>query len=286
MNEDRGFRWREASAKLNLGLRITGRRPDGFHAIESIFVPLRLHDSLAFRDATEDSFHCDDPELPAGGENLVLRALEAWRAETGDALPWEISLRKKIPAGAGLGGGSSDAAACLLELDCRNPGRLKKKDLHKIALLLGSDVPFFLETGWTHVSGRGEVLTQIPALFDGQVVLVWPGIHVSTAAAYARIAELLTCREGYAKFKGSERFAGDPENPASWPENQFERVIFPQYPELAELKREFETLGSLYSSMSGSGSSIYGFFDSDRSAQQAARHFSGRFPSTILTHTR
>lgn len=289
-----GWIQRDAPAKVNLGLRVTGRRPDGFHDIESIFVPLDLADRLRLRPAAADTFRCSDPKLPIGPANLAWRAVEAWRqealgrSELADAArtPVELELEKRIPAGAGLGGGSSDAAATLLALEELFAPGIGKKPLHRISLTLGSDVPFFLEADWMHVAGRGEVLTPIEPLFDGPIVLVWPGLAVETGPAYVQLSSYLTKQSGYANFVGFRGFAASGSRPPGWPENAFEVVVFREHPFLADLKQEFLDRGAVHAAMSGSGSSIFGFFDSDRSAIEVTRELRARHPATFLTRAR
>lgn len=289
-----GWIEREAPAKVNLGLKVTGRRADGFHDIESIFVPLELCDRIRLRPAAADAFRCSDPALPVGSANLAWRAVEAWRRAAavrpelaGQALqPVELELEKTIPAGAGLGGGSSDAAAVLLALDELFAPGLGIETLHRICLTLGSDVPFFLHADWMHVAGRGEVLTPLLPLFSGTVLLVWPGLSIETGPAYAQLSLYLTNHSGYANFVGFRGFAESGSRPPGWPENDFEAVVFGQHPFLAGLKQEILDGGARYAALSGSGSSIFGFFDSDRSVIDLMRSLRQRHPATFLTRPR
>jgi len=286
------WREREAPAKLNLGLRILGRRPDGFHELESVFVPLELRDLLRGRPAGADSFACDDPALPAGADNLVCRAREAWRREAREAglpgtdRPVALRLEKQIPSGAGLGGGSSDAAACLLLLNELNPPGLDFSALRRCALTLGSDVPFFLQPCWAHVTGRGEVVTPIDPVFADVVVLVWPGLHVSTAWAYSLLSASLTKQGRYASFQGSCGFVNGRGDPASWPGNDFEAVVFPEYPALEQAKSRLRAAGARHAAMTGSGSAIYGLFDSAQSAMCFVQQHRSMFPVVLLTRPR
>jgi 4-diphosphocytidyl-2-C-methyl-D-erythritol kinase len=285
---------REAPAKLNLGLRVTGRRADGFHEIESIFAPLALADTLELRLAAVDEFRCSDPALPAGDGNLAWRALQAWREAArgrpglrrAATQPLRLDLTKRIPAGAGLGGGSSDAAATLLALEELFAPGLGRPALHPVALGLGSDVPFFLDAGWAHVAGRGEVLTPIPPCFEGPVIVVWPGLTVATGPAYARLSAFLTKRGGYATFVGFRGFADSAKPFARWPGNDFEAVLLQEHPFLADLKQTILDGGAIHASMTGSGSAVYGFFDSDRPAIKAAEGIRARHQATFLTRTR
>lgn len=284
-----GWLERRAPAKLNLGLRILGRRPDGFHDLESVFLPLELADRLGVRPASHDHFSCSDPALPAGGDNLVCRAREAWRAAAREeglpaaGQPLELVLEKQVPAGAGLGGGSSDAAACLLLMnELFSPG-LKMSCLHTLALTLGSDVPFFLQSGWAHVTGRGEILTPLDPLFNDVIVLAWPGVHVSTAWAYSCLSASLTKQGSYASFQGFRGFIPDPGAAAGWPGNDFESVVFAAYPQVAGLKRTLLGEGARYAAMSGSGSAVYGLFDSVQSASRAVKQLQRQAPLVLRT---
>lgn len=267
-----------AHAKLNLGLRILGKRADGFHDLESVFVPLELHDLLSLRVAGYDSFRCSDPDLPTDGSNLVQRAIDLWReAATKAGLhaaaeqPLAVDLDKRIPAGAGLGGGSSDAASCLLLLNELFAPGLESSELYRMALTLGSDLPFFLLGSWAHVTGRGEVLNPIPPFFDDDIVLVWPALHVATGPAFAQLSRFLTQTDSYAKFQGFRSFAGNHLSAAEWPGNDFERVIFANHPELACVKQKLLEHGARYAAMSGSGSTIFGLFDSVQSASRCTQ---------------
>jgi len=283
------WRERQAPAKINLGLKILGRREDGFHNLESVFVPLELHDVLRVRPARKDCFSCSDPALPMDANNLVVKALRLWREESrrlGRALadqPLEVELHKIIPAGAGLGGGSSDAAACLLLLEeCLGDGN-PAFPLEKLALLLGSDVPFFLRPQWMHVTGRGEVLNPISPLFKDAVLVVWPGLQVSTAWAYAQLSHSLTKQGAYASFQGSHDFVNGHMDPSDWPGNDFEPVIFAAHPRIGELKGHLLKQGARHAAMSGSGSAVFGLFDSVSSAQAVARQLQSRHPVVVLT---
>ncbi|HYU24822.1 MAG TPA: 4-(cytidine 5'-diphospho)-2-C-methyl-D-erythritol kinase, partial [Thermoanaerobaculia bacterium] len=163
----------KAYAKINLGLRVTAKRDDGFHDVETIFQTISLHDTLSFTPAGALTLTCDAPEIPTDETNLVMRAARAVGAP-----PVAIALRKRIPAGGGLGGGSSDAAATLRALGSADA---------RIALSLGSDVPFFLLGGSAYATGRGERLVPLPSLGGIPLLLVFPPERVGTARAYAKL---------------------------------------------------------------------------------------------------
>lgn len=236
-------------------MRITGRRADGFHELETIFQTISLHDDLEFRPAEHLSLTCDDATLPVDSTNLVMRAAQALGAP-----PVAIELKKRIPAGGGLGGGSSDAATTLRALD--SMFGLRRPDLPALALQLGSDVPFFLVGGTAYATGRGEVLVPLPSRAGVPLLLVLPDERVATAAAFSRIAKYSTAlgidayREGYDAFT-----------------NDFEESVFAQLPVLATYKQRLLDAGAAWAQMSGSGSTIVGAFASAEARDDAASQF-------------
>ncbi|HUX58786.1 MAG TPA: 4-(cytidine 5'-diphospho)-2-C-methyl-D-erythritol kinase [Bacteroidales bacterium] len=246
-------------AKINIGLRITGKRPDGYHDIETLFYPVNLSDALEFVTAT-DLLNAD--ALTVTGintgskteDNLIMKTVNKLRENY--LFPWlRIHLHKAIPVGAGLGGGSSDAA-CLLksinrwfELDIDNP------TLKTIALELGSDCPFFIDSVPAFATGRGEILQTIkPVLTSYYLLLVNPGISINTREAYSN------CKPE----RPSTTLLDLAELPATeWKKliiNDFEDFAFRKHPIIGEIEEELYSSGALFSSMSGSGSCVYGIF--------------------------
>ena len=181
-----------APAKINLSLRLLGKRTDGFHEIETLMAPLALVDEIEIMHGSGKGiqFVCNDPDLPTGSENLCVKAAEAFLESTGLDHGFTISLMKRIPHGAGLGGGSSDAAAVLRGLNELFDHPLVDEELHQIAAALGSDVPFFLEEWPAWCRGRGELLEAAPALPKRKILLIKPPFPVPTAWAYRRYEEL------------------------------------------------------------------------------------------------
>ncbi|HJQ36912.1 MAG TPA: 4-(cytidine 5'-diphospho)-2-C-methyl-D-erythritol kinase, partial [Thermoanaerobaculia bacterium] len=202
-----------------------------------------LHDTLIFRDSDQLTLTCDDPSIPTDESNLVLRAARAVGKTAA------IELRKRIPAGGGLGGGSSDAAATLRTLGA---GR---NDLPQLALSLGSDVPFFLLGGTAYATGRGEVLTPLPSVV-ASLLLVLPEERVLTRDAFARITR-------YSEPAGMDA-------PYT---NDFEEPVFALLPQLREYKQRLYEAGARWAGMSGSGSTIVGAFDDDDARDWAAARF-------------
>jgi 4-diphosphocytidyl-2-C-methyl-D-erythritol kinase len=243
-----------APAKINLSFEIKGRRADGFHEIETLMTPISLADRLTLEaTASEDNaieFSCDDLSLPAGEDNLVVRAVRLFRGATKIRTGIKIVLEKKIPHGAGLGGGSSDAASTLLGLNELFGAGLKDSDLLKLAAQLGSDVSFFIVRSAAVCRGRGETVsaTSLPAPFS--VLLLKPDFGVPTSWAYG-------------KWKGSQQLPGVDYSPQEFGGvrfmNDLERPVFEKFVLLGYLKswlcRQPEVEAAL---MSGSGSTVFG----------------------------
>ncbi len=253
-----------APAKLNLSLRVLGKRADGFHEIDTLMVKLDgLADELVFRQADAFSFQCDAPDLPTDESNLVVRAVRAYQAATASPCPYALTLRKSIPHGAGLGGGSSDAAAALLGLDQLHESPLGAHRLQELAAALGSDVPFFLLPGAARCRGRGELIEPQPALPALRVLLLKPDFAAPTAAAYAAWAssqELPGIDYGAREIHGGLSLVND-----------LERPVFAKHRVLAELKQWLlerrETTAAL---LCGSGSTLFAVLHPDADAQNLA----------------
>lgn len=240
-----------AYAKINWSLRITGKRADGYHELETLFQTISLYDTLTFTESDHLSLTCDDPKIPVDETNLVLRAARAVGAP-----PVSIALHKEIPAGGGLGGGSSDAAATLVALG---------KPSHDIALNLGSDVPFFLTGGTAYATGRGEILMPMPRMTGIPLLLLIPEERISTAQAFGKLRR-------FSPPLGVDRYRAmiddDLLSHATELVNDFEEPIFEMLPILRTLKTRLHEAGAAWAAMSGSGSTIVGAFRSieDRDA--------------------
>ncbi|MFN8242197.1 MAG: 4-(cytidine 5'-diphospho)-2-C-methyl-D-erythritol kinase [Bacteroidales bacterium] len=246
-------------AKINIGLRITGKREDGFHDIETIFYPVCLSDALEFRVRT-DGKKMDTIVMAGVSEqvpfesNLVIKALNSIR-ESADIPPLEIILLKGIPSGAGLGGGSSDASSMLKTLNRYFSLGLEMKILEEKASRLGSDCTFFVRSEPSLAKGRGELLTPVNKLDETLwLVLVKPEINISTAEAYSG------CRPYRDGSDLSAVYSSGIDNWKDSMKNDFEETIFPLHPGLADIKKALYDAGAVYASMSGSGSTIYGIY--------------------------
>ncbi len=278
-----------ALAKVNLGLKVLAPQPDGYHELRTVFQTISLADRLevSFTPGRRTTIEVvSNVEIP--GVNIVARAarlaLEAMRASGSVA----IRLEKRIPMGAGLGGGSSDGASVLLTLPALAGRKLPVPALVDLAAALGSDVPFFLLGGTAVALGRGTELYPLPERPAAFGLVVSPGIHVSTPGAYRDLdaARGLTSGPLQNIISSFESFAWG--EPGSSPErcgNDFESVVFRRYPRLKALQRKLGSLGADPAMLSGSGSALYGVFSSRGAAQRAARFFGKEqvFPIRFVT---
>jgi 4-diphosphocytidyl-2-C-methyl-D-erythritol kinase len=264
-------------AKINLFLRITGRRPDGYHELDSLFLPVSIFDRIVVEAtaAAESSvsLRCNWPEMPLDGRNLAVRAAERMMAATGLRMRVAIDLHKEIPAGAGLGGGSSDAGAVLRALAALNG--IDAAQLAAVALEIGADVPFFLDPRPARISGVGERIEYLDGEVALDLVIAVPPLVVPTAEIYRH----LTPRHW------SGRGPGHLPAPLSAsqiiPEllvNDLEAVAVARYPRIAEVKYLLQDLGAAGTVMSGSGGAVLGVFHSPAEAVEGARAGAAAMP--------
>jgi 4-diphosphocytidyl-2-C-methyl-D-erythritol kinase len=276
-----------APAKLNLGLRVLGRRPDGYHLIESVFLPLDLEDEVSVRVEPcasaswllELSSDPDEPspEVPPGGENLAARAAEAFLAATGLEVEARIGLRKRIPVGAGLGGGSSDAGAVLRCLRRLFPAALAHAELLRIALELGADVPFFLDPQPALVRGIGEQIEPMKGVPALAIVLANPGAVLATAAVYEAYDALSADVSGPASSPRLGAFPAGIDSHAGlvrlsdegFLTNDLEPAARQMCPALAGLQTRLRTSGAVATGMSGSGPTVFGVYADAPTAREA-----------------
>jgi 4-diphosphocytidyl-2-C-methyl-D-erythritol kinase len=251
-------------AKINWALRILGRRPDGYHDLETLFQTISLHDTITIRRSDQLMLSCDDPTIPIDDSNLILRA-----ARSLGVPPVAIEVIKRIPAGGGLGGGSSNAAATLLALS--RMFALDDRALHEVALSIGSDVPFFLVGGTAYATGRGEELISLPAPPPIPLLLLFPEERVSTSAAFGMIRRY-SPPAGVAAFH--EALCSDFLSHQELLVNDFEEPVFASMPRLGELKRRIQEAGASWAGMTGSGSTIVGAFRSPAERDAAEGSFS------------
>ena len=266
--------WR-AFAKVNLDLRIVGRRGDGYHEIRTILQAIDLNDEIHVSPSKSFSFTAT--EGPRDEENLVVRAVRAFEAETSITVSLRLDLDKRIPSGGGLGGGSADAAATLMGLGRWYGVQLPGERLHQLLAGLGSDVPFFALGGRALGIGRGERLFPLPDDADYQLLLVDPGLSIPTTEAYSW---LTLSGESNNIFCFCARFVppqGSVEPFGDFLLNDFETPLFRRYPELDEIKRKLSASGAYHAALTGSGATIFGRFrnqaDADKAAADLGREF-------------
>ncbi|MGH9378704.1 MAG: 4-(cytidine 5'-diphospho)-2-C-methyl-D-erythritol kinase [Terriglobia bacterium] len=265
-----------AFAKVNTGLKILGKRADGYHEIRTVYQTVDLHDNLelSLSPRAGIAIRCSDPSLPLDRRNLVYRACELWRKETKFKGGFCVNLTKSIPAGGGLGGGSSDAAAALLGLERLAGDHLGWPARFKLASALGSDVPLFLLGGRVLGCGRGEEVYPLVDLPGRHCLVVHPGFAISTPEAYQEVGREAGKLTSPAKNRRVNGFGVWSQFPLeSWgpAENDFEKFVFAKWPDLGRVKRQFIRAGAETASLTGSGSAIYAVFVSARQLKQAAK---------------
>ncbi|MGD1048089.1 MAG: 4-(cytidine 5'-diphospho)-2-C-methyl-D-erythritol kinase [Candidatus Krumholzibacteriaceae bacterium] len=265
-----------ASAKLNLYLDVIGRRDDGYHEIETFYQPVSLWDELTIEKAPSGvSVEGEDAAVPWNEDNLCHRAARLIIERTGLAGGVRIRVEKGIPPGAGLGGGSSDAAAVLLGVNRLYGCGLPEKDLSELAAAIGSDVPFFLLGRSAIGRGRGEVLEEAPGLAAGWILIVKPEVTISTRWAYQNLNLVLTKGSGTdrltALVEGLQRF---PEAPLE-AHNSFEAMVREHFPSVSGILEALKAEKPVLSSLSGSGSACFAVFAEEREARDARGRLEG-----------
>lgn len=265
-----------APAKINIGLNIINKREDGYHNLDTFFYPLYdFHDKLYIEMSDSFTFQCNIPEFQ-NEENLVIKAKNLLEKKFSTLFPVKVYLEKIIPAGAGLGGGSSDAAAILVSLNDMFRLKLSKDELEKLALELGSDVPFFIRSKPSIGKGRGEILELIDFEINYPVLIVNPLIHISTPEAFKNSKPTGTQIEinHYLKNKSIYELK-------NYLKNDFEEFAFAKYPEINQIKRTMEEHGAILSLMSGSGSTIFGIFETVEICQEVINNLDKKYFSKI-----
>lgn len=261
-----------AFAKINLSLRVIGKRSDGYHEIRTVFQTIGLHDSLSF--AATDTPHiilsCDDRRVPPGAENVVCRAARALQQRVGSTQGAYIRLEKKIPTEAGLGGGSSDAAATLVALSYLWRTKATEDDLREVAVGVGADVPFFLKGGAALGRGIGTELAELADGTDKFLLVLKPNAGISTAAAYRALnARSLTTAEAKTILSSSQGNEFFDNLDSEVLQNDFEAAIFGLEPEIKRAKTALIKAGARAALLAGSGSAVFGVFDNSDAQERA-----------------
>ncbi|HHY33765.1 MAG TPA: 4-(cytidine 5'-diphospho)-2-C-methyl-D-erythritol kinase [Firmicutes bacterium] len=298
-----------ARAKLNLTLDIVGRRPDGYHELESVVQSIDLYDGVALGSTPVRpvsgrgrelgvTLACDDPLVPLGHENLAFKAALALSRFAGVGAAVWVDIKKKIPTGAGLGGGSADAAAVLLGLNELWGLGLDEAELARIGATVGADVPFCLTGGTGVVRGKGELVERLPALEGVWFVVVVPGRRISTAEAYAVYDQLVADEAVEAREEASSGGGGnvgratpamleavsarDVRRIAARLANDLGRAATSMVPEIEEVKQALLAAGALGVGMSGSGSAVFGIAEDEKSARQMRRMVRETYDTTFV----
>jgi 4-diphosphocytidyl-2-C-methyl-D-erythritol kinase len=267
-----------AYAKINLGLRVIRKREDGYHDIETVLHPINLFDTIELEACGQEIvIESSDPDLPANDSNLCWKAAAALRKEANAARGVKIHIEKRIPIGAGLGGGSSDAALVLRELPRIWSLKITEERLRDIAVSLGSDVPYFLHRGTAFAGGTGNVLEYFDFSLPYWIVIVYPNVHVSSKWAYEHFAPQL----GRAHIGLKKLLVENVNRPNIWVDklrNDFEDLVFRTHEAVKSTKEALYRGGADFALMSGSGSAVFGLFQNEQSAQEIVKSISTNLP--------
>ncbi|OGU76335.1 MAG: 4-(cytidine 5'-diphospho)-2-C-methyl-D-erythritol kinase [Ignavibacteria bacterium RBG_16_34_14] len=268
----------KAPAKINLGLHVVSKRDDGYHNIETIFYPIKLYDILTFKKTSSFRFSSDSKELSKSSDNLIIKAKDLLEEETKLKLKVHIHLEKNIPIGGGLGGGSSDATITLISLNKFFSLKTSKERLKELAFHLGSDAPFFLNPKTSYASSRGEKLERKKLIINYPLLIINPGIHISTKWAYS----IITPKTPTFNLKDLEqKNLNAPHNLSDILRNDFEEIVFKKYPAIKKLKEELNNSSALFVLMSGSGSTMFAVFENKTLAEKVMNKFKSKYFSFL-----
>jgi 4-diphosphocytidyl-2-C-methyl-D-erythritol kinase len=267
---------KKAFAKINLGLQVLNKRTDGFHNINTVFYKLKLYDFLEFKSSKKfNIINVHNLNLQIN-ENLIYKAYHLLKKDF-DISPIEVIFDKKIPIGAGLGGGSSDAAETLKAIVEFFELKIETNKLNEYGLALGSDVPYFLNEGTAQAFSRGEKLTYFDFKIPYHLILINPGIHISTQWAYKSLNRSKS-EVQITNFKSYlQNFIVNSESLKENIINDFESIVFEKYPEIKHIKEFLYKNGSVFALMSGSGSSVFGLFKDFDNLRNCAEKFKKYF---------
>ena len=269
-------------AKINIGLQIRGKRNDGYHNIHTIFQTLNLHDTLTIKKSEKGcDFSSNVGWLKNDDSNLCVKA---WNTMAGYFKLGGISidLDKRIPPGSGLGGGSSNAATVMKGICDIYDLKISNEEMESIAVTLGADVSFFLYGGTQIGNGIGEKLTPIETFITGTILLVIPDVHIDTKWAYEQCKIILEAQREKVNFAG---FVQKEKIPFELFENDFEAIVVPAYPEIGIIKDSLRAAGARFTSLSGSGSTVFGIFDNETDALSAESQIPNQY-HTFISHPR
>lgn len=264
----------DSPAKINLGLNVIRKRDDGYHDLETIFVPISLSDKIILNQSSELKFQTNSDLLNRLGNNLILNAIQLLEENSGKKITLNIFVEKKIPIGGGLGGGSSNAASTLKAVNKMLDLGLNFQKLSELALQLGSDVPFFLNPVPSYAESRGETLYPLKKEINYPVLIVNPGIKIDTAWAFNKVKPIKPAKnlrsvldDGIFDFDEIRR----------WIKNDFEGIVFKSFPEIKRIKEDLYDLGAEFALLSGTGSTVYGIFTNLQKAFWAEENFRQKY---------
>ena len=259
-------------AKINIGLKIINQRNDNYHNIETVFQELRFHDIITLTKANEGcQLSSNNIDFPIDSSNTCFKAYSRIKKEFSALKGVNIHVDKNIPMGAGLGGGSSNAASTIIGINNLYDIGLTKDQLINISEHIGADVPFFIKGGIQHGKGVGNKLTSLKIKLPYTVLLVFPNCKINTRWAYLQIRnklEIPTKAVNFADLIGKEKI------PFQLFENDFEKIVFSTYPEIGVIKRKLLDCNARFASLSGSGSTVFGLFNDEADATSAQLLFS------------
>ena len=269
----------EAHAKINLILDVAGRRPDGYHELRTVFYEIKMHDVIYF-EASETpgiNIKCTDSLIPCGEDNLVYKAADMLFKKYGIKSGINVFIEKNIPYGAGLGGGSSDAAAAIKALNTLYKLEISDEEMRRYAACIGADVPFFISGGTAYAEGIGEKLSKIKNIDTGLVITAKPPFEVPTGGAYKALdAEESLFHPDVNGFISAFKSKNKKEI-YKYIGNSFEIPVFKMYDDIRKLKEAFLEEGACASAMSGSGSAVFALYEDEVKAQRAACSIKRRF---------
>jgi len=264
----------DSPAKINLGLNVIRKRDDGYHDLETIFIPLLLSDKITFSKSNEFSFRTDSDLLKQLNDNLIINAIRLLEDFTDRKFVLDIFVEKIIPIGGGLGGGSSNAATTLKTINKMFDIGLNYTQLSSLAIKLGSDVPYFLNPVSSYAESRGELIYPLNIELPYPILIINPRIKIDTAWAFKKIKSVTPVKNLRQIFQESlDDFA----KLRSYVKNDFEEVVFNEFPLLKQIKEELYKQGAEFSLMSGTGSTVYGIFSNLQKAYWAEEFFKQQY---------
>ena len=271
-------------AKINLGLHIHKKREDGFHELETILQMVTWFDELQLEGTCEKvELFCDTPEIPNDETNLVVKAARLLQKHfPGRCAGVNITLKKSIPSGAGLGGGSGNAAGVLLALNHLWDLKISRENLIAISAELGSDVPFFLMSPCAIGTGKGEILEPINNPINLYILMIYPNLPLSTPWVYGNLKLKLTKHKNNISILTNFLMRSDFAQLGAGLYNDLEPIVFKRYPEILEIKNELLRSGAGGALLSGSGSTVFGIFDNPDLAKKALARFAGKKHKVFL----